>query len=130
MKNLLTLAAAVMLSTTVMADDYSLYYVGTTSTTNNKIETVTNIRKLTFEDGKMTVTRTDGTTSQLNIASMKRLFFSTDAVTAIEGVKEDATHMEKGEVYDLTGRKLSIDLTKQKLPKGIYIIDGQKVLVK
>ena len=119
-----------MLSTTVMADDYSLYYVGTTSTTNNKIETVANIRKLTFEDGKMTVTRTDGTTSQLNIASMKRLFFSTDAVTAIEGVKEDATHMKKGEVYDLTGRKLSIDLTKQKLPKGIYIIDGQKVLVK
>ena len=75
------------------------------------------------------VLRKDGTNTEVDLTNVKRLFFSTDA-TAIEEVKEEKTE-QKGEVYDLMGRKLNFDLSKgQTLPKGLYIIDGKQVLVK
>lgn len=114
------------------ADDFNLYYDTTAGETDKKIESVTNLQKLTFKDGQMTVVRTDGTTSTLTISTIKRLFFSTsEGLVAIEDVKaEDAIDVKKGEVYDLMGRKLNIDLSKEKLPKGIYIVDGKKLYVK
>lgn len=117
---------------TSFADDFNLYYDTTAGETDKKIESVANLQKLTFKDGQMTVVRTDGTTSILTISTIKRLFFSTTAgLTPIEDVKaEDIIDVKKGEVYDLMGRKLNIDLNKGKLPKGIYIVSGKKVFVK
>ena len=114
------------------ADDFNLYYDTTAGETDKKIESVANLQKLTFKDGQMTVVRTDGTTSILTISTIKRLFFSTtEGLTPIEDVKaEDIIDVKKGEVYDLMGRKLNIDLNKGKLPKGIYIVSGKKVFVK
>ncbi len=117
---------------TSFADDFNLYYDTTAGETDKKIESVANLQKLTFKDGQMTVVRTDGTTSILTISTIKRLFFSTtEGLTPIEDVKaEDIIDVKKGEVYDLMGRKLNIDLNKGKLPKGIYIVSGKKVFVK
>lgn len=117
---------------TSFADDFNLYYDTTAGETDKKIESVANLQKLTFKDGQMTVVRTDGTTSILAISTIKRLFFSTtEGLTPIEDVKaEDIIDVKKGEVYDLMGRKLNIDLNKGKLPKGIYIVSGKKVFVK
>lgn len=114
------------------ADDFNLYYDTKAGETDKKIESVANLQKLTFKDGKMTIVRTDGSTSTLTISDIKRLFFSTaEGLTPIEDVKaEDAIDVKKGEVYDLMGRKLKIDLSKEKLPKGIYIVGGKKLYVK
>ena len=112
------------------SDDFNLYYDATAGTEAKKIEAVANLQKLTFENGKMTVIKKDGTTSVVNVANIQRLFFATsEAVVGIEEIEAE-TRCEKEGVYDLMGRRLDVDLNKQQLPKGLYIIDGKKVLVK
>ena len=130
MKFFKILAAAFLLSTTAFADDFSLYYDATSSTTSTKIDAVDNLQKLTFENGTMTVIRKDGTTSTVSLSSIKKLFFSTEETVGIEDVKTENPATRKGEVYDLTGRKISIDLNSQLLSKGLYIIDGKKKLIR
>lgn len=126
MKKLLTLAIVLTLGLSAFADDFNLYY-DSAEGKNNKIETVANLQKLTFENGNLVITFKDGTSTSLPTEGMTRLFFNTEAAVGIDNVKEE-TASKKGEVYDLTGRKLNIDINE--LPKGIYIIDGQKVLIK
>ena len=128
MKKLFTLATVLMLGLSAFADDFNLYY-DSTEGQGNKIESVSNLQKLTFEEGKLVITLKDGTSKSLPTAGITRLFFNTEKAVNIEDV-EETTANKKGEVYDLTGRKLNIDLNSEKLPKGIYIIDGQKILVK
>ena len=126
MKKLLTLAIVLTLGLSAFADDFNLYY-DSAEGKNNKIETVANLQKLTFENGNLVITFKDGTSTSLPTEGMTRLFLNTDTAVGIDNVKEE-TASKKGEVYDLTGRKLNIDINE--LPKGIYIIDGQKVLIK
>lgn len=127
MKKTITLITALTLGLSAFADDFNLYYNSAEGTENKKIETVANLQKLTFENGNMIVTIKDGTSTTLPTASITRLFFSTETAVGIEEVKSTE---KKGEVYDLTGRKLNVDPKEGKLPKGIYIIDGQKVIIK
>lgn len=52
-------------------------------------------------------------------------------VTAIESVTEKGnaeTKTGKG-IYNLNGQKLSSGVPAEKLPQGIYIVDGKKVAV-
>lgn len=129
MKFLNIFTAAFLLSTTAFADDFNLYYAATTSTTANKIEAVANLQKLTFENGTMVVIRKDGTTSTINLSSIRKLYFATEEAVGIDDVKaNDDTTAPKGEVYDLTGRKINLD--PNNLPKGLYIIDGKKKLIR
>jgi hypothetical protein len=130
MKRIFTLTAALMLGIAAFADDFNLYYDSNDGATNTKIETVNNLQKITFENGNIVATRKDGTTTSLAISVVRRLFFSTEETVAIEDVKEETITNKKGEVYDLTGRKLDINLNQSKLPRGLYIVDGKKVLVK
>ncbi len=56
-------------------------------------------------------------------------------ITGIEEMKNEELIMnnEIGEVYDLSGRRLSNGkgkMKKEELPKGVYIIRGRKVVVK
>lgn len=126
MRKLLTLTTAFALGLSAFADDFNLYY-DSAEEKNNKIETVANLQKIVFENGNLVVTLKNGTTTSLPMEGVTRLFFNTDAAVGIDDVKEE-TASKKGEVYDLTGRKLNIDINE--LPKGIYIVDGQKVLIK
>lgn len=54
-------------------------------------------------------------------------FVDDDQTTGIEQVDSNVS-IEIGSIYDLNGRKL--DLKKEDLPKGLFIIDGKKVMVK
>ena len=128
MKKTITLAIALILGLSAFADDFNLYY-DSEEGKGNKIESVSNLQKLVFEDGKLVVILKDGTSTSLPTEGMTRLFFNTETAVGIDNVKEEAAN-KKGEVYDLTGRRLNIDLNNGKLPKGIYIIDGQKVIIK
>ena len=129
MKSHTLLTAAFLLSTMAFADDFNLYYDATTSTESRKIESVENLQKLTFEKGTMTVILKNGNTTTVNLSNVKKLFFSTEEAVGIEDVKaDDDTTAKKGEVYDLTGRKVNID--PNNLPKGLYIINGKKKLIR
>lgn len=125
MKKIFTLATALTLGLSAFADDFNLYY-NSAEGENNKIESVDNLQKLVFENGNLVVTLKDGTSTSLPTEGITRLFFSTEK--GIVGIEEVEEANKKGEVYDLTGRKLSIDINE--LPKGIYIVDGKKILVK
>lgn len=46
--------------------------------------------------------------------------------SAIETVEQEKTGISENEIYDLSGRKLS----NSQLPKGLYIINGRKVVVR
>lgn len=126
MKKLLTLATALTLGLSAFADDFNLYY-DSAEEENNKIEAVANMQKIVFEDGNLVVTLKDGTSKSIPTAGITRLFFSTETAVGIEDVNV-ATTDRKGDVYDLTGRKLNIGINE--LPKGIYLVNGQKVLIK
>lgn len=54
------------------------------------------------------------------------LFVDDEQITGIDGIPTSVP-AAKG-VYDLQGRKVSNEL--QSLKKGVYIIDGKKVVVK
>lgn len=129
MKKLITLGTVLAAGLSVFADDFNLYYDSQAGTANTKIEAVSNLQKLTFENGNMVVIMKDGTSTSLPMADIKRLFFASDTAVGIEEVKEETAAEKKGEVYDLTGRKLNINLESEQLPKGIYIIDGKKVFI-
>lgn len=132
MKKLLTFAAALLFGFSAFADDsdFHLYYDSATDgTVNTQLSAVANIQKITFENGKVVLTQKDGKKVETAISAIKRLFFSTPENVGINAPEMD-TVAKNGEAYDLTGRKLRIDISKTQLPKGIYIIDGKKVLVK
>ena len=128
MKKLFTLTAALSFGLSAFADDFNLYY-DFADQSANKIESVSNLQKLVFEDGNLVVVLKDGTSASLPTDGITRLYFSTETAVGIDGVKEESA-TKKGEVHDLTGRKLNVGPDSKKLPKGIYIIDGQKVIVK
>lgn len=112
------------------ADDFTLYYDSTDGAVNSELSAVSQLRKLTFENGNLVLTMKNGTTKSTALASIKRLFFADKETVGINDVKEEDIETAKasGAVYDLTGRKLNVNL--KSLPKGIYIVDGKKVLVK
>ena len=110
------------------AEDFSLYYESTVNGSNVEVSAVSQMRKITFKNGVLAVTYKDGTTSTTPLTSIKRLFFSTPA-TGVEEVSVKDVTKKDAAVYDLMGRKVSESLDGN-LPKGIYIVDGKKVLVK
>jgi len=128
MKKIITLAAVFAFGIAAFADDFNLYYDSTEGSQGNKIEAVANLKKIVFENGKIVTVLADGTKKETPMENVKRLFFNTESAVSIEGVNAE-TIGKKG-VYDLTGRTLNIDINNNKLPKGIYIVDGKKVMVK
>ena len=53
-----------------------------------------------------------------------------NSVVAVETVKNSQSATESGEVFDIAGRKVMDAASKRGLPKGIYVVNGRKVLVK
>ncbi len=125
MRKILALSVISLISSASFADDFSLYYDAAEGGASNKIESVANMQKITFADGKIVVTKKDGSTTSTPISSVKRLFFSTAEAVSIDAPKQ-ATDTK--EIHDLTGRKISAKSIST-LPKGIYIIDGKKVII-
>lgn len=128
MKKILIASLLFSLSSLVsFADDFSLYYDQASGAKNTLVSAVSDLQKLTFEDGKMTIHAKDGSTKTVNISDVSRLFFSTPSAVDIKATEADASINNKG-VYDLCGRKINV--SEEKLPRGIYIINGKKVQVK
>lgn len=63
-----------------------------------------------------------------NESAVKGLTFEFENATAVQSIKE-AQPAVKGAVYDLSGRRVA-NAANAQLPKGLYIIDGKKVVIK
>lgn len=85
------------------------------------------VRKITFENGQMVVTTSDGNQAFLQ-SETNRVCFSETATTVAPVRKETPL---SSAVYDLCGRKISIvGDSESRLKKGLYIVEGRKILVK
>lgn len=130
MKKKTVFVATLMVSTIAWAEDFNLYYTATSDGTNVKVESVSNLQKVVFKDGNMVVTLKDGTSKTVALPLVQRLRFFTDSgIVGVEEVKKAKTNT-KHQVHDLMGRKLGDDMDISQLPKGTYIIDGQKTLIR
>ena len=84
-----------------------------------------NIQLDGFNAADMTISNihfitTDGTDYRFDDLSLSN-------ATGIEGLTPNLSPKEEGNVYDLSGRKVSVPSV---LPKGVYIMNGKKVIVK
>lgn len=130
MKKFLLLMVVLALGTlAVWADDFNLYYVANDGTLATQKWEVSKLQKVTFEEGKMNVIATDGATTVVALSDIQKLvFYTEEGATDIKDIQNDSQKQAKEEVYDLMGRKLNID--RDQLPPGIYIIAGKKTLIK
>ena len=55
---------------------------------------------------------------------------SLDDATAIETIVDGNDVIADSSVYDLSGRKVADDIRNAQLPRGIYIVNGKKLLIK
>lgn len=116
------------MSLTASAEDFSLYYDLASGVKNTEVSAVSNLQKLVFDkEGKLIIYKKDGSSQTIDMSNVSRLFFSTPQTVDIKKLDN-----EKGEmnVFDLTGRKINADQSANKLPKGIYIINGKKTIIK
>lgn len=131
MNKMLSLTAVLMLSaSTALADDFKLYYIAEDGNVASQTWEVASLKKITFENGQMNVITTDDQVSSLPTSGIQSLvFYTEEGITGIEDTKDkSAAPATKSEVYDLMGRR--IDTDREELPKGLYIIDGKKTLIK
>lgn len=66
--------------------------------------------------------------TEVEATEAKIRFVVDDAVTSIEGIPSAAD--KKGAVYNLNGQLIGSDVDVNSLPAGIYVKDGQKIVVK
>lgn len=73
------------------------------------------------------VLRVNGKTYSL--ARISKMRFAYGTATGIDAVTDDAAQKAANGVYNMQGVRVADDMTAT-LPKGIYIVNGRKVIVK
>jgi hypothetical protein len=122
MKKLLIMALLAV-GTMAHAEDYKYLTLGYNSV-EASVELAT-LQKITFENGNVVVTTSNGTQT-FPLAQMEKMYFSANA-TGIQQLQSDQTINDQTaarQYFDLSGRRIS---TPQ---KGIYIVNGRKVVIK
>ncbi len=114
------LMAMLAAGTTAFADDYK--FLGIDCNNAESFIALENIKKITFENGNVIVATTEGENA-FPQSKMERMFFS-ETATAIESVAAEEDKAKGKEIFDLTGRRVA------KATKGIYIVNGKKIVVK
>ena len=139
-------ALLLMVSTNLMADDYNFLTLTNNGTERNISLPI--VQRITFEEGYVVVTTTEGKHS-FPIANLDKISFSEtadpDAIKAMPEQAENLTYKDgtlaiKGDgmlrVYNASGALVSIAYVKEganvslsSLPAGVYIVRmGDKVI--
>ncbi|MBR1414765.1 MAG: T9SS type A sorting domain-containing protein [Prevotella sp.] len=139
MKTLRTFLASALLalSATAMADEYQ--YLTVTETSGETNYAVSNIQKITFDSTYMVLHLSDGTTQQVPLSGLTKMFFSDGqagiATTQMQSkiqfhngiLRADVASGESISVFNMKGEKVfsahasgTYDLST--LTKGVYII--------
>jgi len=124
MKKSIFLALVACFSLTAMADDFSLYIENTSEEKTSY--RVSELQKITFSDGNVVLSHTDGQTTQVAISKISTMYFDTASTDAIELVKNGEISLEGATVYDLAGRRVN------GLQRGVNIVktaDGRSIKI-
>lgn len=115
----ITICTLLSLSTAVNADNGQTVYIGGSAV--DKYAT-----QLTFDGNNVVLTFEDGTTQTADMATVSiNLTYNSDP-SGIENVINDCK--TEGMVFSISGQYLGN--STEKLSKGLYIIDGKKVVIK
>lgn len=118
MKKAYLLLLAGMLSTAVFAGNKQ------TVTIEGQVIEKT-ISEITFDGGNVVLHYADNSSDQADMSLVTLSFsYTTTGISQVEGIKKAL----QGKVYNLQGQYVGSSL--QGLSKGVYIINGKKVIIK
>lgn len=118
MKKAYLLLLAGMLSTAVFADSKQ-----TVKIDGQLIEKT--VSEITFDGDNVVLQYADNTSDQADMSLVALSFtYQTTGISQIEGIKQAL----QGKVYNLQGQYVGSSL--QGLSKGVYMINGKKVIIK
>lgn len=118
MKRLIIVFAIAALPLAAQADDGQTVTVG--GVTVNKT-----VKEITFNGSDVQLSYTDGTTQSADMATVNIAFGST---SGIKTVNQNRRQFVDDRIYNLSGQYVGKD--EDKLPEGIYIINGKKQMIK
>ena len=119
MKKTYLVLLACMLSTVAYADNKQ-----TVKIDGNVIDKV--VTEITFEGDDVVLNYADNTseTKDMSLVTLSFSYSTTTGISQVEGIKQSL----QGKVYNLQGQCVGSSL--QGLSKGVYIINGKKVIIK
>ena len=119
MKKTYLVLLAGMLSTVAYADNKQ-----TVKIDGNVIDKV--VTEITFEGDDVVLNYADNTseTKDMSLVTLSFSYSTTTGISQVEGIKQAL----QGKVYNLQGQCVGSSL--QGLSKGVYIINGKKVIIK
>ncbi len=113
------LILALAYATTINAQDYNLYVRTSQNETGYEVRS---IQKITNVNGKIVITKKDGTQSQFTpLSDITKMYFSTVPV-AIRDTKQDATPSDNAPAFNLQGVRVTPSY------KGVVIKNGKKTI--
>lgn len=115
MKKLLLLCMLLMPAMNMMADD------------EQKIDAA-RITRITFDGDDVIFTFNDGTSKKFDMGASVTVDFSNMASMNERLQMTQALGLEGKQVYDLKGRK--VGKSAATLKKGVYVIEGKKIIIK
>ena len=121
MKHLFVLAIVSLIHISANAQDFNLYVQSQSGETGYELS---QLQKITFENGAIVITKKDGTVAQqVKLTDISKMYFSSTPVK-IEQIENDDNADDNAENYNLAGQR--VDTTY----KGIIIRNGKKYLNK
>ena len=122
----------IMIATTVKAGDYD--YLIIEKNGGEATAFVSDGLTLTYSSSTLTVQPTSGSATTFDLTTLSKMYFSsTGSATGIEAL-DAMTGQSSVEAFDMGGRSCgsfpSVSDAVKQLPKGIYLMKGQKKTVK
>lgn len=106
------------MSTAAMADNEQTVTIGGSQVSKT-------VKEITFDGDNVTLSYADGTDETLDMSLVKLSFaYSTTGISNIE----TSNKVLAGKVFNLNGQL--VGTSTQNLNKGIYIVNGKKVIIK
>ena len=106
------------MSTAAMADNKQTVTIGGS-------QVGTTVKEITFDGDNVTLSYADGTDETLDMSLVKLSFaYNTTGISNIE----TSNKVLAGKVFNLNGQL--VGTSTQNLNKGIYIVNGKKVIIK
>lgn len=120
-RKLCLLAFVAMLAVTTWADNKQTVTVNGTTQSQS-------VKRITFNGDEIVLVFADNTQKTVEMTAVKIDFVYDNLANSVSYQMETPKVKEQTGIYNLNGQ--SVSDTREKLPKGIYIVDGRKEVVK